>query len=178
MKMKRQKIVYGVYGDVERIALIPFGRGAVQVEFRGGSMTTQGVTPATYSTSDAVIQLAIERSEAFRTGKIKRVRVYDLGGEVTVERNSGHGGIYAGPAEGPSAIEDTPEVEDAVADAAEVKAQELEPGLTVVSVGCVADAAEYLRENYGIALSKLRKKETIEKVAASYGIEFEYCAGA
>lgn len=85
--MKRRKVTYGVYNIVEWHASLKMGKATVKVAFTGGAITTNGVTPATYTTSDPVVQLAIERSNEFRNGKIKVVCSYDLGGEVKIERN-------------------------------------------------------------------------------------------
>lgn len=85
--MKRRKVTYGVYNIVEWHASLKMGKATVKVAFTGGAITTNGVTPATYTTNDPVVQLAIERSNEFRNGKIKVVRSYDLGGEVKIERN-------------------------------------------------------------------------------------------
>jgi len=40
------------------------------VPFTGGTQTEYGVTPAKYSTANAVVQAIIERSEYFRKGRI------------------------------------------------------------------------------------------------------------
>ena len=48
--MKRSKKVYGVYNIVEWYANIRAGKATVKVLFSGGAMTTQGVTPATFTT--------------------------------------------------------------------------------------------------------------------------------
>ncbi len=85
--MKKRKVTYGVYHLVEWIAVLSLGKAKVKVQFTGGATTTQGVTPATYTTADPVVQFAIERSPEFRRGKIKIIRSCDLGGEVEIGRN-------------------------------------------------------------------------------------------
>lgn len=67
--MKKRKTTYGVYGLIEWGARIPFGKGCVQISFSGGSKTPNGIIPATYTTDNPVIQLAIEQSPDFRAGK-------------------------------------------------------------------------------------------------------------
>lgn len=49
------------------------GAGHVRVDFRHGSLTTAGVVPATFSTSNPVIQQAVENSPKFKSGIIKMV---------------------------------------------------------------------------------------------------------
>ena len=47
------------------------GRSRVQVSFTGGHLCGGGVTPASFETSDPVVQKVIEDSAAFRSGRIK-----------------------------------------------------------------------------------------------------------
>lgn len=86
--MDKSKKIYGVYNLIEWQAELPFGGGRVRVKFSGGAMTTQGVTPATYATSDAVVQFAIERSEAYRSGKIRLLKSYPTGERVEIGCNA------------------------------------------------------------------------------------------
>lgn len=69
-----KKREYGVYGLMEFKAVIPAGKGTLNVSFTGGSVTAFGVVPATFSTSDPVVIHLLEKSEYFRNGKIKRIR--------------------------------------------------------------------------------------------------------
>ena len=85
--MKKTKNTYGVYNIIEWHAIIKAGKATIKVPFSGGAMTTQGVTPATFTTTNPVVQLAIERSAAFASGKIKLIKTYPTNEEVEVERN-------------------------------------------------------------------------------------------
>ena len=49
------------------------GTGHVRVDFRHGSLTTAGIVPATYTTSNPVIQQAIENSPKFKARIIKEI---------------------------------------------------------------------------------------------------------
>lgn len=69
----RRPAQFGVYGVMEWHALIPAGRSTLRVPFRGGSMSGFGVTPATYSTTNAAVIRLIEESHWFRRGKIRRL---------------------------------------------------------------------------------------------------------
>ena len=75
---QRQTLIkrYGVKGLTDYEALIPAGRGEIRVSFTGGALTGYGVTPATFSTSDPVIQIMIERSPQFLSGKISLLSTY------------------------------------------------------------------------------------------------------
>lgn len=177
--MKKTKKTYGVYNIIEWHAIIKAGKATVKVPFSGGAMTTQGVTPATFTTSNPVVQLAIERSPAFESGKIKLIKTYPTNEEVAVERNpeacqkanleatKAKEAKEAGAAE---AAEQSPKEAEADASA---QVQKDEAG-AVVKVSCERDAAEYLRDHYGIALSKLRYKSNIAAAAEQYGVTFEY----
>ena len=87
MNVNKSKTTYGVYNLIEWHALLHLGKGRVKVTFTGGSITTQGVTPATFTTEDPVVQFAIERSPEFKSGKIKVVRRVKLEGLIPIERN-------------------------------------------------------------------------------------------
>ncbi len=201
--MKRSKKVYGVYNIVEWYANIRAGKATVKVLFSGGAMTTQGVTPATFTTNDPIVQLAIEHSEPYRNGKIKLIKAYPTNEDVAVERNRHkENGPIMEPT--PTTTQASGQVEEkgmdgvgsadiSTDDSAEV-VQEIEQTEwakgnatntivkvtcdsdatnTIVKVTCDRDAAEYMREKYGIALSKLRSKAAIAAAAEQYGVRFE-----
>lgn len=69
---KGERKTYAIRGYLEYEALIPVGPGKVRVHFDGGSLTGYGSTPATFSTSDPVLQTIIEKSELWKSGKITR----------------------------------------------------------------------------------------------------------
>lgn len=67
----RSKTVYGVYGLTEWQVLIPAGRAKVRVRFTGGSLSSYGVVPATFATSNPYVRHLIQNSDEFRSGRIK-----------------------------------------------------------------------------------------------------------
>lgn len=85
--MKKKKITYGVYGLIEWHTQLSLGKARVKASFTGGSLTTQGIVPATLMTDDPVVQMAIEKSLAYRTGKIRKVRERQTNEEISVGRN-------------------------------------------------------------------------------------------
>lgn len=85
--MKKKKITYGVYGLIEWHTQLSLGKARVKASFTGGSLTTQGIVPATLMTDDPVVQMAIEKSLAYRTGKIRKVRERQTNEDISVERN-------------------------------------------------------------------------------------------
>lgn len=55
--------------------------------FTDGSMTAIGQNPAKYTTSDFLVQRAIENSSEFKKGRIQVVDTIELDEEVRIERN-------------------------------------------------------------------------------------------
>lgn len=86
-KMKKKRITYGVYGMMEYQTIIKIGRATLKVLFTDGSMTAIGQNPAKYTTSDFLVQRAIENSSEFKKGRITIVNTIELDEEVRIERN-------------------------------------------------------------------------------------------
>lgn len=62
---------YGVSGLMEWTVLVPAGNSFLRVEFTGGTMNGYGISPATFTTSDPVVQRIIEESVLYRSGRIR-----------------------------------------------------------------------------------------------------------
>lgn len=75
MKLKK----YGAIGVMEWQLNLPVGKATVHVEFKGGFENKYGILPATFMTTDPIVQTVIERSYYFASGKIKLLDVKDLG---------------------------------------------------------------------------------------------------
>ena len=75
MKLKK----YGAMGVMEWQLTLPVGKATVHVEFKGGFENKYGIHPATFMTTDPIVQTVIERSYYFASGKIKLLDVKDLG---------------------------------------------------------------------------------------------------
>ena len=86
-EMKKKRITYGVYGMMEYQAIIKIGRATLKVMFTDGSITAMGQNPAQYTTSDFIVQHAIENSSDFKKGRIHVVNTIELDEEVRIERN-------------------------------------------------------------------------------------------
>lgn len=86
-EMKKKRITYGVYGMMEYQAIIKIGRATLKVLFTDGSMTSIGQNPAKYTTSDFLMQHAIENSSDFKRGRIQVVNTIELDEDVRIERN-------------------------------------------------------------------------------------------
>ena len=86
--MKKSKKTYAIYSLTEKHTVFYLGKAKVHVSFTGGNVTKKGVTPATFTTSDPVVQLAIEQSADFKKGAITLRNAYPLKGDVKVGRNT------------------------------------------------------------------------------------------
>lgn len=71
----KKKITYEIHGQIERNSYFRIGKALVRIEFTGGSINSTGISPAQYTTVNPLFQNAIENSDAFRNGEIKRGRV-------------------------------------------------------------------------------------------------------
>lgn len=106
--MKKKRITYGVYGMMEYQAIIKIGRATLKVLFTDGSITSLGQNPAQYTTSDFIVQHAIENSSDYKRGRIKVVNAIELDEEVRIERNHA-ASTQAAPAKSAVKVEATPE---------------------------------------------------------------------
>ena len=71
----RKRITYEIHGQIERNSYFRIGKALVRIDFTGGAINSTGVYPAQYTTDNPLFQRAIECSDAFRCGEIKRGRV-------------------------------------------------------------------------------------------------------
>lgn len=85
--IKKYKKTYAIYHLAEKHTVFYLGKTKVHVSFTGGIITKKGVTPATFTTTDPVVQLAIENSGDFKKGAIRIAARYAMDGEVTVGVN-------------------------------------------------------------------------------------------
>lgn len=72
---------------MEYQTIIKIGRATLKVLFTDGSMTAIGQNPAKYTTSDILVQRAIENSSEFKKGRIMTVSTIELDEDVRIERN-------------------------------------------------------------------------------------------
>ena len=194
--MNKTKTTYGVYGLVEWQAGLKAGKATAKVAFTGGSITTQGVIPATFTTGDPIIQFVIEGSHEFKSGKIKVVRRVKIDGEVEIQRNPKVEPIHN--AESPMHNENNPEsagvdaTEEAGEQEAEVRADEDKPeeveaddeqqpeaenantpkdkALVDVEFACNDDAKDYLEQQFRVIRSKLHNRAEIIAVGKANGV--------
>ena len=67
----------------------------MRIDFTGGAINSTGIYPAQYTTDNPLFQRAIESSDAFRCGEIKRgkVDVIEDDGNIAVQAVEGDGEV-------------------------------------------------------------------------------------
>lgn len=168
--MKKKRITYGVSGMMEYQSLIRFGKNTLKVTFTGGSMNAIGVTPATFTTGNFLIQQAIENSSEFKRGRIRVVSTIELDEELRIER--------AAPAPAPTKSEQAKESDAPAtteeADREQTEAEETEETaspMTQVEFSCNDDAKDYLEQTFGCVRSKLRNRDDIVNAGKANNVE-------
>ena len=73
---------------MEYQAVIKSGKSQLKVHFKDGTMNAMGVIPATFTTSNFIVQQAIERSADYSRGLIQKVSEIELDDELVVSRNA------------------------------------------------------------------------------------------
>lgn len=181
-----EKITYGAPRLVDWVAQIKVGAASVRVHFTGGALTSYGVTPAEFTTSNPFIQKVIENSSYFKEGRIivqRRAKIEEPQKPAPKAKPKAQPAPQPAPAPQPKAEEPVAEApapveaeEQETAEpepAAEAQAEEAETnGITKVPVTCLPDAQAYLQENFNISSYKVRSCEIAQKIAAEHGFQF------
>lgn len=181
--MKKKRITYGVSGMMEYQTIIRFGKNTLKVTFTGGSMNAIGVTPATFTTNNFLIQQAIENSSEFTRGRIRIVKVVELDEELRIERaKPAPVAVPQNVAEVPvaSKAEGVNFVEDTKGETADLTTPTTEPlpekqqnvaTMTQVEFSCNDDAKDYLEQTFSCIRSKLHNREDIIKAGKAHNVE-------
>lgn len=181
-----EKITYGAPRLVDWVAQIKVGAASVRVHFTGGALTSYGVTPAEFTTSNPFIQKVIENSSYFKEGRIRvlrRAEIEEPKKPAPKAKPKAQPAPQPTPAplpkaeepvaETPAPVEAEPQEAAEPEPAAEAQAEEAEAnGITKVPVTCLPDAQAYLQENFNISSYKVRSCEIAQKIAAEHGIQF------
>lgn len=138
---------------MEYQSIIKIGRATLKVLFTDGSMTAIGQNPAKYTTSDFLVQHAIENSSEFKRGRITVVDTIELDEEVRIERNPAKPSTQQAPppveakpvaataakVEEPHDIADEPTEETNAVDADEVESANADTPAPVVDIEPIED---------------------------------------
>lgn len=189
--MNAKRKTYGVRGMMEWVAILKCGKFSLKVHFSGGSMTSYGTKPATFTTENPMTQSFIENSEQFKSKKIYIVRVSEGTGKYAnaastakprakVVKKVSHIGGAAATA---SAVLDstlnpegktTPSAAKEEAESPEDQPiDETEGNATVVEVTDLDAARHYLKDRFGISSSRMRKSDVLN-AAAEHGFVFKF----
>ena len=160
---------------MEYQTIIKIGRATLKVLFTDGSMTAIGQNPAKYTTSDFLVQRAIENSSEYKKGRIMTVNTIELDEEVRIERNPAKPSTQAAKVAAKAVIEDkpakaslsqtTPVTEDAdTKETADEPTEEVNAG--VVTPTDEADAETIEDEVADITEEEAEEDTTSEETAA------------
>ena len=184
--MKKRKIIYGVAGMLDYQALIKVGSAKMKISFTNGSSNEAGRTPATFSTDNPIIQLAIENSKEFKSGLITKIHVVNTDEEVYIESehvalqndepvntsdesdnnedltDGGQGADTSDNTEQKQSTEETPVTQSE---------EETVNTSTRKEFTCNDDAKDFLEAEFGAKRSSLRTRADIIAYGKSNGID-------
>mgnify|MGYP003397792285 FL=1 len=146
---------------MEYQSIIKIGRATLKVLFTDGSMTAIGQNPAKYTTSDFLVQHAIENSSEFKRGRITVVDTIELDEEVRIERNPAKPSTQQAPSpaevkpvaataakvEEPQDIVDEPTEETNAVDADEAESASADTPTTEVDIEPIEDEVPSTEED-------------------------------
>ena len=146
---------------MEYQSIIKIGRATLKVLFTDGSMTAIGQNPAKYTTSDFLVQHAIENSSEFKRGRITVVDTIELDEEVHIERNPAKPSTQQAPSpaeakpvaataakvEEPQGIADEPTEETNAVDADEAESASADTPATEVDIEPIEDEVTSTEED-------------------------------
>ena len=204
MTIKRYKKTYGILHLTEKHTVFYLGKTKVNVSFTGGIVTKKGVTPATFTTDNPIVQVAIENSADFKKGVIRLQSQYLMHGEVKIGKNATKkpeerteektvenpeptpeptSEPTPEPTPEPCAEEIPEEIPEVIPEVTAVASEEADSGeqeaedatgLEVVDASCKDVAKQYLQEHYGENPAPLRTRADVQECAARHGITFNF----
>lgn len=165
---------------MEYQSIIKIGRATLKVLFTDGSITAIGQNPAKYTTSDFLVQHAIENSSEFKRGRITVVDTIELDEEVRIERNPAKPSTQQAPSpaevkpvaataakvEEPQDIADEPTEETNAVDADEVESAMLDTPAPEVDIEPIKDEVPSTEED-AAELSENDNEEGLTEVEFS-----------
>ena len=165
---------------MEYQAIIKIGRATLKVMFTDGSITAMGQNPAQYTTSDFIVQHAIENSSDFKKGRIHVVNTIELDEEVRIERNPAKPTTLHAPSpaeakpvaataakvEEPQGIADEPTEKTDAVDADEVESAMLDTPAPEVDIEPIEDEVPSTEED-AAELSENDNEESLTEVEFS-----------
>lgn len=184
--MKKRKIIYGVAGMLDYQALIKVGSAKMKISFTNGSSNEAGRTPATFSTDNPIIQLAIENSKEFKSGLITKVHVVNTDEEVYIESEhvalledepagtsdeTGNGEELTGGKQGADTPGETEQKQTADESPVTQSEEETVNTSTRKEFTCNDDAKDFFETEFGVKRSALRTRADIIAYGKNNGID-------
>lgn len=154
--MKTVKI-YESVGLKEWQVNIPIGKAKLLITFSGGMILSNGFANGKFSTDNPIAQHAIENSDYFKSGRIRLYHQFQQEGESSVRTITGN--------EASAPVSVKAQSDNATTETKSKEKQEVE-------VTCLEDAAEYLKNNFGVKKTHIRKEGDADTVGAEFGIKF------
>lgn len=181
MKLKK----YGAIGVMEWQLNLKAGKATVHVEFKGGFENKYGIHPATFMTTDPIVQTVIERSYYFASGKIKLLDEKDLGlspMEIAAQKRKAEeiAKKKAEVAAKKKAEADAKAKAEAEAQAGNAQGQAIESPGTVASDAASEDAADATEAELENETEEIAENEEAEENAVDgsvYDVEGETTSG-
>lgn len=183
--MKKRKIIYGVAGMLDYQALIKVGSAKMKISFTNGSSNEAGRTPATFSTENPIIQLAIENSKEFKSGLITKIHVVNTEEEVYIESEhvalqeedvdtsseTGNNEELTGEKQGTGTPDNAEQKQSTEETSVMQSEKETISTLTCKEFTCNDDAKDFLEAEFGAKRSSLRTRADIIAYGKSNGID-------
>ena len=176
MKLKK----YGAIGVMEWQLNLPVGKATVHVEFKGGFENKYGIHPATFMTTDPIVQTVIERSYYFASGKIKLLDVKDLGlspMEIAAQKRKAEEIAKKKAEEAAKAEAEAQAKAEADAQAGNTQGQAIESPGTVASGAASEGAADAELENETEEVAENEEAEENAVDGSVYDVEEETTSG-
>lgn len=175
--MKLFRKTYGVFGMVEWSTLVPMGNGNIRIDFTNGCISTRGVDPATFTTDNQVVQIAIESCAKFTSKKIRIISSFQIGEteEPVVKKSLEKANTVD------NVGNNTLDTESTVPEVGEqgTTSDISESGETSGGAGVYPDVKNsqqakdiLMGEPYNISLADLGNKAAIQAKAAAIGVSF------
>lgn len=157
---------------VEFQALVNIGKAVMKVNFTDGSMTAFGQNPAQFTTTNPVVQFAIQNSTDFKKGRIKIINTIELDEEINCGPKVVASAAPAAEAKKAEAVVETKKAEAAAATAATVEGEEAK--VDEIEFDCNDDAKDYLEKRYGANRQKMRTRAEIVALGKTYGLSITF----
>lgn len=184
--MKKRKIIYGVAGMLDYQALIKVGSAKMKISFTNGSSNEAGRTPATFSTDNPIIQLAIENSKEFKSGFITKIHVVNTDEDVYIESEhvalqedevvntsseTGNNEELTGEKQGTGTPDKKEQEQSADETPVTQPEEETVNTSTCKEFTCNDDAKDFLEAEFGAKRSSLRTRADIIAYGKNNGID-------